>query len=393
MQAIILAAGKGTRCLPLTATQPKVLLKIANHSILEHNLNQLSDLVDDVIIVIGYLGHMVKEAIGTAHGQMRIQYVEQKNVNGTGTALKATAHLIKERFLVLNGHDIYARADIKKLLHRSYAVLAAHVQDPQLWGMLETKGKRVLKIVEKPKRSSLHLANTGCCILDKDIFSTKIKKSARKEYEAVDFINNLAKDKDITYETATAWMPIGYPWQLLAANKALLSGIKTAIHGKIEKNVVVKGKLMLGKNSIIRSGTYIEGPVIIGDNCTIGPNAYIRGPASIGNACKVGQSVELKNVIMFDKSNIPHLSYIGDSVIGSNVNLGAGTTTANLRFDKKEIRSMVNKELISTGLTKLGVIIGDNVQTGIHVNLMPGVKLWPNTHIKPNEAVYQDVLK
>src|SRR3989344_4218509 len=109
MQAIILAAGKGTRCLPLTATRPKVLLKIANKTLLEHNLMQLHGLVTEVTIVVGYLGQMIKECIGTKFGEINITYVEQKKVNGTGGALLAAEKTISDRFIVLNGDDLYAR--------------------------------------------------------------------------------------------------------------------------------------------------------------------------------------------------------------------------------------------------------------------------------------------
>ena len=167
--------------------------------------------------------------------------------------------------------------------------------------------------------------------------------------------------------------------------------LKSSIKGIIESNVTIKGNLVLGKGSLVKSGTYIEGPVIIGENCVIGPHAYIRGSTAIGDNCKVGHATELKNTILFGSSNVPHLSYIGDSVIGEHVNVGAGTTTANVRFDHGNVKSLVNGKKAVTTRKKLGAIIGDHVQTGIHATLMPGVKLWNGVHIKPNECVYEDV--
>ena len=138
------------------------------------------------------------------------------------------------------------------------------------------------------------------------------------------------------------------------------------------------------------NGTYIEGNVMIGKDCKIGPNAYIRDGTTIGDGCHVGASVELKNMILMDNSNIPHLSYIADSVIGEKCNLGAGTITSNLRHDNNNVKSVVKDKLIDTGRRKLGVIIGDNVHTGINTSFYPGRKLWPNTTTLPGEIIKKD---
>ena len=147
---------------------------------------------------------------------------------------------------------------------------------------------------------------------------------------------------------------------------------------------------LCGPGTRILPGVFIEGNVVIGSNCRIGPNCYIRGNTSIGNGCIIGQSVEIKNCLVLSKTNICHLSYVGDSVLGENVNLGAGTTTSNLRHDGKNHRSMVDGVLIDTGRFKLGAIIGDGVHTGINTSIYPGRKLWPGTTTRPGEIVQHD---
>jgi len=114
------------------------------------------------------------------------------------------------------------------------------------------------------------------------------------------------------------------------------------------------------------AGSYIEGPVIIGSNCKIGPNCYIRPCTSIGDGCHVGNACEVKNSIVMGNSKIPHQNYVGDSVIGYNCNLGAGTKIANLRLDKKNIDVILNGKKVDTKRRKLGAIMGDNVQTSIN---------------------------
>jgi len=148
--------------------------------------------------------------------------------------------------------------------------------------------------------------------------------------------------------------------------------------------------LQVGKGTVILPGVYIEGKVIIGKNCKIGPNCYIRGNTYIDNNCHIGQAVEIKNSIIMNKVSIGHLSYIGDSIICSNTNLGAGTITANLRHDGKNHRSMVNNQLIDTKRRKAGTIIGDNVHTGIHCSIYPGRKIWPNVCTAPGAIIKHD---
>ena len=135
------------------------------------------------------------------------------------------------------------------------------------------------------------------------------------------------------------------------------------------------------------SGTYIEGPVLIGKNCKIGPNAYIRPYTVIGDNCHIGNACEVKASIIMNGSKIPHFNYVGDSIIGENCNLGAGTKVANLRLDEKNIKVPVKNELVDTGRRKLGVIMGDNVHTGINVSIDVGTMIGAYTYIAPGARV------
>jgi bifunctional UDP-N-acetylglucosamine pyrophosphorylase/glucosamine-1-phosphate N-acetyltransferase len=140
---------------------------------------------------------------------------------------------------------------------------------------------------------------------------------------------------------------------------------------------------MVGKGTVIRSGTYIEGPVVIGNNSKIGPNCYLRPYTTIGNYCHVGNACEVKNSLIMDHSNVPHLNYVGDSIIGQHCNLGAGTTVANLRLDKNNIIVTLNGKKIDSKRRKLGMVIGDNVQTGINSIINVGSMIGNNVLIGP----------
>lgn len=391
MQAVIFCAGKSTRTYPLTLTKPKPLLKIANQTIIEYTLTQLKGLVDEVIIVIGYKGTMIKEFIGDSFQNLKIKYVVQEKQEGTGSALVACKNVLKDKFIVLLGDDMYSRKDIKKCLSHDYCVLTKYVSDLSNFGEVIYDKSGVKSIREKPEPKE-GLANIGVMVLNKKVFDFKLKKSLRGEYEITDYIKLLIdSDEKISYEKADFWIPISYAWNLLDANEYLLSKIEHEIKGIVEKGAVIKGNVSIGKNTIIKSGSYIEGVVFIGENCKIGPNCYIRNNTTIGNECNIGNAVEIKNSIIGNNTCIAHLSYVGDSILGDNVNFGAGTKIANLRHDNLNVKSMIKSVLVDSGKRKFGSIIADNVHTGINTSIYPGRKIWPNKTTLPGEIVKYDL--
>ena len=187
-----------------------------------------------------------------------------------------------------------------------------------------------------------------------------------------------------------------YSWQFLDFHEELLekqwqereegSECKTAQFDE-------GARLLVGEGTRVLPGVYVEGLVVIGKNCKIGPNCYLRGPISIGDQCHIGQAVELKNTIVGNGTNVGHLSYVGDSVMGNQVNFGAGTITSNLRHDGNNHRSVIDGTIIDTGRRKFGTVIGDGVHTGIHTSLYPGRKLGPGTMTLPGEVVSKDKRK
>lgn len=199
-------------------------------------------------------------------------------------------------------------------------------------------------------------------------------------------------DSDQSFPAVASFL-IRYPWDVLRANESFVGLLaEDSVEGDVHAAAVIEGVIHLGQGSRILPGVFIEGNVVIGSSCKIGPNCYIRGNTSIGDGCHIGQSVEIKNCVILSKTNVGHLSYVGDSVLGEKVNFGAGTTTSNLRHDGKNHRSTVDGVLIDTGRRKFGAIVGDGVHTGINTSLYPGRKLWPHTSTRPGEIVQRDIL-
>jgi bifunctional UDP-N-acetylglucosamine pyrophosphorylase/glucosamine-1-phosphate N-acetyltransferase len=187
------------------------------------------------------------------------------------------------------------------------------------------------------------------------------------------------------------WMDLGRPWDLLEANERTLINQPLRINGTVEPGATLKGPVWLEDSASIKSGCYIEGPVYIGKGSKVGPNSRIRPYTSIGDDVVVGAACEIKNSIVMNGTKIPHLSYIGDSIIGEDCNIAAGTITANIRLDEKVLSMRVKGRLQVTGRRKLGAIMGDEVQTGINACIMPGVRVGAGSFIGPGTVVYKDV--
>lgn len=148
-----------------------------------------------------------------------------------------------------------------------------------------------------------------------------------------------------------------------------------------------KKTVMVGGGTKIHSTAVIIGPAVIGKNCTIGPHAYLRENCLIGDNVHIGHAVEIKNSIIMDGSAVAHLNYVGDSLIGRNVNISGGTILANLRLDRQPIVIRRGTKKIPTGLKKLGSIIGDDSFIGVNAVLNPGTILGKRTKVYPLVSV------
>ncbi len=202
---------------------------------------------------------------------------------------------------------------------------------------------------------------------------------------------------DRFYPEASAGRPspapfkIEFAWDLLTCQEQFSYMVDGTNQGHLEDYAVVKGKVSLGKGTVVKSGAYLDGHITTGENCIIGPNCFIRGVCAIGDNCRIGNAVEIKNSILGNNVYVSHLSYVGDSIIGDGCNLGAGFISSNLRHDGAQLVTRLMGEKISTGRDKLGAIIGDGVHTGIHTSVYPGRKIWPGLTTLPGSSVDKDI--
>lgn len=408
LKAVILAAGKGVRLWPLTENRSKHMIPIAGRPIIEHVISAVKTAgIRSLVVVTQYRGELIRERIGNgARLGVAIEYVNQPDVSGTANAVSAAQDLVREHdFLVVYGDLAVSPRAIKGVLETyrrrgcKPTVGLVPVSHPESYGMAKVSGDLLVEFVEKPhaSQSPSSLANTGIYVLSPRIFDhlQTTVRSGRGEFEITDAMSSLARSGTPVAWAEIApsdWQDIGRPWDVLAANSRLLARSRRRIAGRIEKGAAVVGQVTIEKGAVVKTGTVIEGPVWVGQDAVIGPLARIRAGTSLGKGSEVGAFCEVKNSIVMNHTKIPHLSYVGDSIIGEHCNLAAGTIVANLKVSDRAVRMRIKDNLVDTGLRKLGVVAGDNVKTGISVSLMPGIRIASGARIPAGSIVSDDVM-
>jgi bifunctional UDP-N-acetylglucosamine pyrophosphorylase/glucosamine-1-phosphate N-acetyltransferase len=211
MDAIILAAGLGTRLRPHTLQTPKPLLSVQGQPILDWTLGALPKQVERVLVVVHYLGEQVEAYLRRQKHFAHWQIVRQETPRGTGDALLACReHLRSERFLALNGDDLFGAADLAKLASCSAGVLCHPVDEPRRFGIAFRKPDGTLdRLVEKPDLEGRFLANTGAYVFPRSVFDIPLTLSPRGEYEVTQYVSELAKQQAVQVIEARFWLPIG----------------------------------------------------------------------------------------------------------------------------------------------------------------------------------------
>ncbi len=400
---VLLAAGQGKRLRPITNSYPKTMVRILDKPMLEWIIegivNEFGDSLGKLIIVVGFEKNKISEYFKKHKHSRKIIFVEQKELKGTADALKQAERLVEtENFFVMNADSFFDPSIfglLKNTADDQAFIITKREEDASIYGMVEAEGGNLVGLVEKPTDSKNKLINTGTLYLPRRFFEylKGVKVSERNELQVTDAILEFAKKEKLkVIEFEKYWTDIGFFWNYLSASEYALEHLmEDKREGKVEDFVLIKGKLRLGKNSVLKSGTYIEGNVFIGENTVVGPNAYLRKGVVIEDNCHVGNSTEVKSSIIMHNSNAAHLSYIGDSIICENVNFGAGTKIANLKFDNSPISIKGQEGKVISGRQKLGAVIGKNTKTGINVSINCGIFIGENCRISPSAYVYNNL--
>jgi UDP-N-acetylglucosamine diphosphorylase/glucosamine-1-phosphate N-acetyltransferase len=408
LKAVVLAAGKGVRLWPLTENRSKHMIPVAGKPIVEHVISAIRSAgIRSIVLVTRYRNELIKKHIGNGSKLgVTVDYVDQPDMSGTANAISMVQDQVgSNNFLVAYGDLVVTPRAINRVVDTyrkrggKPTIGLVPVSRPESYGMAQVSGDLLTEIIEKPSQSQTpsSLANTGIYVLNPTIFDhvQTTLRSGRGEFEITDTISSLAKTgTPVAWARIdpSDWQDIGKPWDVLAANARLLARSKRRIAGRIEQGAKVTGQVTIEKGALVRAGTVIEGPARIGEGTLIGPLAHIRAGTCVGKRSAIGAFCEVKNSIIMDHTKIPHLSYVGDSIIGEHCNIAAGTIVANLKLNDNTVRMRIRDSLVDTGLRKLGIVTGDNVRTGINASFMPGIRIASGAVIPACSVVSEDVM-
>ncbi len=387
MKAVILAAGEGRRCRPLTQTRSKVMLPVGNRPFMEHVIDALAkNGIRDLYIVVGYQKERVMDYFedGLDFG-VDISYLEQNELLGTAHALGKAEEYIDGPFLVVNGDNLIDSRAVSELIaaRGDNVILAALRRHSGDYGVLMVEQDRVKGIVEKPGRPCSGILNTGAYKFSPTIFRAihKTPLSERGSYELTETISQMIAEGEeiVPLIGKGVWADAIFAWDLLHAN-AMALGLKDAeIEGEVEDGARIKGPVDVGEGSVIRSGSYLVGPVSIGEDCDIGPGTVILPSTSIGDSARIGPHSEIRNSIIMSDARIGSGAIVSDSVVGASSILGDLVAVESGPCVVEVEEAFLRAEF--------GAILSDNVTAGARVMVHAGTVVGSGARIDSGCAI------
>lgn len=426
LKVIILAGGQGTR---MKSKIPKVLHKVLDKTMIDYVIETSKDInAEDIMVIVGHQSAMVKSIVGE-----NVKYAYQKEQLGTGHAVIQALDFIEdnENILILYGDTPLIQAEtLKKLINihnkeKNYAtVISSFVDDPKGYGRIVRESGIFKKIVEQKDTNDyedkINEINTGVYIFNSNALKDSLKNlsndNSQKEYyltDTLEIIKNTGNKVGIMIaDNSTEFLGVNSKLQLATVSNILKNRINeyhmlNGITIEDPNNTYIGKDVKIGEDTIILPGTILEGNTVIGSDCVIGPYtkivssnikdcvnitqstvlnstvknysnigpfAYLRPNCNIGEHVKIGDFVEIKNSNIDDNTKISHLTYVGDSDIGKNVNFGCGTVTVN--YD---------------GKFKHRTIVENNAFIGCNTNLIAPVKIGENSSTAAGSTITDDV--
>ncbi len=348
MQAVILAAGEGSRLRPLTRSKPKAMIPVANRPIIEYVIDALlENAIRDIVVVVGYRKEHAIRYLNKLDAP--VQVVVQERQLGTADALRAARSEITEDFLLLPGDNYINAESVARIKKERNAMLVAEHPSPSDFGVVVIREGVVRDIIEKPEGAPTFTVSTGIYSFTPDIFSYLHTNEIPDALSAM-----IASGHAIRAIPADDWQDAIYPWDLLKLNSRMLKGIHPEIGGMVDASVTRRGVVRIGTGTTIGPNTVIYGPVTIGCDCNIGPNTVIMPDSSIGDRVVLEPFTYVADSIIMDDVTVGSHSRIVSAVFGQGCILADHTTTyASASF--MEVGDRVLKE-------EFGAILGDGVR-------------------------------
>jgi len=404
LKVIFLCGGIGKRMFPII--HDKFLLKFLGKPLLAYQIEMAAEAgFCDFVFVCNPNNVELVSGIADNYTNINASFTVQKESLGIADALKGTISHINEEIMVINPNDVFDRSAFGNIMNKyenggaiSY-LLGYEVKDYFPGGYMEVNDKNELvSIVEKPGKGN-EPSNLVNIVVHMHTDSGKL----------FDWLGKVETDEDNVYETAIGlmanngdkikvvnyngtWIAIKYPWHILSLVEHFLGQADDYISptAKISERAVIDGKVIIEDGVKVLEHAVIRGPCYIGKNSIIGNNTLVRDGCHIGNDCVIGHCTEIKHSYVDDGCWF-HSNYVGDSILGKECSLGAGTVTANRRFDGKNVAVKVGGDVVDTSQGKFGTIMGAGCKTGVNVSIMPGVRIGTNAIVGPHVNLVEDL--
>jgi len=407
MQAVILAGGEGKRIHPLGVNKPKAMFEILGKPLIQfvvENLRQAG--ITDLIIVTGPAHDPIRRHFGDGSDfGVKIRYTLQEKPLGQANAIQTAETLVHSPFFVLNANDIFDPALLTEVMARAaetnanLVLVGRKVAEPWRFGVMRFDGAgRLTGVIEKPPagQEPSDIAVVGVYYFSPDIFrcihDTPPGETDDQLERAYQLLIDRGQAAHVAYDGL--FESYKYPWNLLTISDLLLrqhiTEPRISPSARISERAVIEGNVIIEAGVRVFEYAVVRGPAYIGAGSIIGNSSMVWGGCSLGPGCVVGFGSEIKHSV-FGCNVWTHRNYVGDSVVSDNCSFGAGTITANWRFDSEAVTVRVGDGRISTGTDKFGVIMAEGCRTGSNSVLMPGVKVGPNSIVGPGVTLLDDL--
>ncbi len=404
LKALILAAGYGTRLHPLTQQRPKAMIPLLGKPMLHHVIDTVREAgMKDIVLVVGHFREQIEAYFGEGEDLgITISYSEQAEPKGEYDAVLAAEDRLadEDRFLMTDCDIITTterfKATLKAAKSSDMALSLFEVPNPWQFGVVALEGTEITTIVEKPKKGTepSNLAVAGVYVFNNAIFDM-----LRKTQDLEVGIQKLIDEGHTVHgsHSKDPWVDVGRTWNILEASPILFDRLHQQkgdpVHptATVSDSAHLSGDVWIGPQARVFPGAALVGPVYIGPNAIVGNNCLIRDHVVIDQGARAGFSCEVRNTVMLPESRIGHLAFVGDSILGFDVEIGASVVLANYRFDGSEVQVMLGGQLVSTHTDKFGAVIGDASKIGCGVVVLPGRTIGYNSWIDPSIVVQRDV--
>ncbi|MFX1576384.1 MAG: bifunctional sugar-1-phosphate nucleotidylyltransferase/acetyltransferase [Promethearchaeota archaeon] len=407
MRALLLAGSESKRMWPLVDTCPKPLLNIGGKPVIQWIIEDMRAAgIRDIVVSIGYRGDQIRDFLGRGHSfGVKIEYaVQEKHRSVADSILVAKDELEGEDAFFIVNADILGEPTMFRRAQRHFKDLGAEAvvsltltNTPQFYGIAVIDERaRIKQLVEKPQPSEIQsrYAVAGIYVVQSNLFDLL---EQTKDLTAT-FQQLIKNGKEVFGSVwERDWVEISYPWDLIRANRFVLDKVLTgkgsfiAASAEVQQPSRIEGSVHISEGVLIRPHTTIRGPTYIGPNTYIGNNALVREYTALGSNVIVGFGVEIKESLIYGQSKIGRLCFVGDSIVGHNVDIGASAQLVNIPVAGESISSLIQGKSEVVPRVKYGAVIGDNTILSSNVSVHPGVKIGTNSIVLPGAILSEDV--